>query len=117
MDKRCLLDYCLALGAAYEDYPFRDDQGWALMRHTANQRTFACVYAHKGRLCLNLKCEPPLSDFLRRQYADLTPGYHMNKAHWNTIAIGGDVPEDEIFRLIGHSYELTKPTKKAGKTT
>ena len=31
----------------------------------------------------------------------------MNKAHWNTIRIGGDVPDDELCSMIAHSYELT----------
>jgi predicted DNA-binding protein (MmcQ/YjbR family) len=33
----------------------------------------------------------------------------MNKAHWNTVYIGGDVPPDEVRDMIHHSYDLIKP--------
>jgi predicted DNA-binding protein (MmcQ/YjbR family) len=33
----------------------------------------------------------------------------MNKTHWNTVVIGGDVLEDEIKRMIERSYNLIKP--------
>jgi len=52
------------------------------------------------------------ADFLRRIYQDVTAGYHMNKEHWNTVTIGGDVPDTELFEVIGHSHELTKPKTK-----
>ena len=36
----------------------------------------------------------------------MTPGYHLNKRHWITIALGGDLPADEIEELIADSYAL-----------
>jgi predicted DNA-binding protein (MmcQ/YjbR family) len=33
----------------------------------------------------------------------------MNKTHWNTVKFGGDVPEAELKRIIGRSYDLIKP--------
>jgi predicted DNA-binding protein (MmcQ/YjbR family) len=36
----------------------------------------------------------------------------MNKDHWNTVVIGGDVPEDELKRMIERSYDLIKPRVK-----
>ncbi|MDR1939539.1 MAG: MmcQ/YjbR family DNA-binding protein [Clostridiales bacterium] len=109
--KKEWINYCLTRGGVYEDYPF-DDPNWAVMRHAANRKAFAFVYERGGGLCLNLKCSPALADFLRRQYKSLAPGYHMNKEHWNTVTVGGDVPDDEIKGLIVHSYELTKPKIK-----
>jgi predicted DNA-binding protein (MmcQ/YjbR family) len=100
-------------GGVYEDYPF-DDPNWTLMRHTANKLTFAFIYERNDRLCLNLKCEPSLAFFLRRQYTDIIPGYHTNKEHWNTVLPDGDVPDNEVYKLIDLSYDLTKP-KEAKK--
>ena len=38
----------------------------------------------------------------------------MNKKHWNTVIIGGDLPEQEFFALVDHSYALAaKSLKKA----
>ena len=59
--------------------------------------------------CVNLKCDPFEADFLRQAFKDITPAYHMNKEHWNTVKVGGDVLEDEIKRMIGRSYDLIKP--------
>ena len=107
-----IIDFCLTFPAAYEDYPFDDitDPGaWTAMRHSTNKKTFAFIAFHRGQLIVNLKCDPFEADFLRQQFESVTPGYHMNKTHWNTVAIGGDVSEDELKWMIGQSYDLIKP--------
>lgn len=112
MTRQQLIDFCLTLPAAYEDYPFdgiADAGAWTVMRHRANKKSFAFIYARDGRLCANLKCDPFEADLLRQLFADVTPGYHMNKAHWNTVALDGDVPDGELRRMVEHSYDLIKP--------
>ena len=32
--------------------------------------------------------------------------YHLNKKHWNTVILSGQLPWEEIQGLIRHSYEL-----------
>jgi len=34
------------------------------------------------------------------------PGYHMNKTHWNTLVVGGDLNRLWYQELIDHSYDL-----------
>jgi len=112
MTRQTLIDYCLTFPAAYEDYPFDDiiDPGaWTVMRHKTNKKSFALIYERSGKLCANLKCDPMDADFLRQTFKGVTPAYHMNKEHWNTIIVGSDVPEEEIKRQIGNSYDLIKP--------
>ena len=112
MTRQTLIDYCLTFPAAYEDYPFDDitDPGkWTVMRHSVNKKSFALIYERYGKLRVNLKCDPFEADFLRQAFADVTPAYHMNKTHWNTVTLGGDVPEDELKRMIKRSYDLIKP--------
>ena len=116
MTRRELIEYCLTLPLAYEDYPFdevADASAWTVMRHGANKKSFALIYERNGALCLNLKCEPLEADFLRQVFRDITPAYHMNKVHWNTVTLGGDVPDEELRRLIGRSYDLIKPKARA----
>jgi DNA gyrase inhibitor GyrI len=36
----------------------------------------------------------------------------MNKQHWNTITLGGDVPDDELMRMVVRSYNLIKPKER-----
>jgi len=112
MTRRELIDYCLTFPAAYEDYPFddvADENAWTVMRHRTNKKGFAFIYERGGNLCVNLKCDPFEADFLRQAFRDVTPAYHMNKVHWNTVTVVGDVPEDELRRMIGKSFDLIKP--------
>ncbi len=55
---------------------------------------------------INLKCDPELAAELRERYIEVTPGYHMNKKHWNTIALNGTLSDKVILSWIDHSYEL-----------
>ncbi|MDR3644945.1 MAG: MmcQ/YjbR family DNA-binding protein, partial [Clostridia bacterium] len=103
LDKKAVVEYCLTFAGAYEDYPF--DDKWAAMR-AASRKCFAFIYERGGVCCLNLKCEPVRADFLRHVYRAVTPAYHMNKEHWNTVALDGSVPDDEVFSMIGHSFAL-----------
>ncbi len=69
-------------------------------------KMFALVGHMSDPLTINLKCDPDDSLALRDQYESINPGYHMNKKHWNTITLNGEVPEPEIYDLIDHSYRL-----------
>ena len=55
---------------------------------------------------VNLKCDPERAIDLRERFSDITPGYHMNKKHWNTVLLEGDLQDQLIADLIGHSYDL-----------
>ena len=110
MTKRDLIEFCLSLPAVYEDYPF--DETTAVLRHLGNKKMFALVDHLHGNLQITLKCEPFRADFLRNAYKSVTPGYHMNKEHWNTVYLDGDVPKQELFEMIQHSFDLTKPKTK-----
>lgn len=57
---------------------------------------------------LNLKCDPERAIELRERYEGITPGYHMNKQHWNTVDVTGSVPQKLIRELVDHSYELVR---------
>ncbi|MDR3050935.1 MAG: MmcQ/YjbR family DNA-binding protein [Oscillospiraceae bacterium] len=118
MTRQEIIDYCLTCPAAYEDYPFDDITGpaaWTVMRHGINKKSFALIYVRNGKLCVNLKCDPLEADFLRQAFEGVTPAYHMNKEHWNTVTVGSDVQEVEIKRQIGNSYDLIKPKRRTIK--
>jgi predicted DNA-binding protein (MmcQ/YjbR family) len=36
----------------------------------------------------------------------VTPGYHLNKRHWNTITLDGSLPDEMVTDLLGDSYDL-----------
>ena len=119
MTKREIIDHCLTYPAVYEDYPF--DETTALIRHSGNKKMFALVDYLSGRLQITLKCDPVKADFLRQIYECVIPGYHMNKEHWNTVYLENEcecaplIPEKELYDMIQHSYDLTKPKVRKQK--
>lgn len=114
MTRAELIEYCLTYPGAVEDYPF-EDRNSTVLRHAANRRWFALIFERDGGLFINLKCDPREADFLRRVFRSVNPGWHMNKEHWNTVALGGDATDAEVFGMISRSFDLTKPKpKRAG---
>lgn len=112
--RKQLIDYCLTLPGAYEDYPF-DDFNLTVMRHGYNKKTFALIFERMGNIWVNVKCEPNKAEFLRSVHKSVIPGYHMNKTHWNSIIIDGSVPNEAVCAMIADSYELIKPKTKHGR--
>lgn len=104
--KQDLITYCLTYKDVYEDYPFRDHE-WAVIRHRKNKKVFAWIYRRNEEVCINLKCAPEWIEFWRNTYTGVRPGYHLNKKHWNTVVLDGTVPDKDIKRMIGESYDLT----------
>jgi predicted DNA-binding protein (MmcQ/YjbR family) len=94
--------YCLSKKGAYEDFPF--DNETLVMK--VGTKMFTLMNINTKPLSINLKCDPFLAMELRDRYEAVTPGYHMNKVHWNTVLVNGTIPDKEIFLLIDHSYEL-----------
>jgi predicted DNA-binding protein (MmcQ/YjbR family) len=43
---------------------------------------------------------------LREKYKDIVPGYHLNKTHWSSMFLNGDVPEMVLKQMLDASYEL-----------
>ncbi|MCL1995958.1 MAG: MmcQ/YjbR family DNA-binding protein [Defluviitaleaceae bacterium] len=121
MTRKTLIEYCLTFPNVYEDYPFNDGDNknegvrTTVIRHRVNKKMFALINERNGKLGINLKCDPFEADVLRQMYGDVTPGWHMNKKHWNTVTFGGDVPEEELKRMIGNSYDLIKPKVRVQK--
>jgi len=94
MTRQKLVKICLALGDAYEDYPFNKRQSkilWTAMRHKHNKKIFALIYEKDDQLHVNLKCDAENSEKLRFFKESVRPGYHMSKRHWITVLVNGDV--------------------------
>ncbi len=69
-------------------------------------KMFALIREKKEPVQLSLKCDPLLAETLRAKYESVLPGYHLNKKHWNTIILSGQLDDQEIKDLILHSYNL-----------
>jgi predicted DNA-binding protein (MmcQ/YjbR family) len=107
-----LRDYCLAKPGAVPDFPFGGDT----LVFKVKGKMFALCGIGGDPLEVNLKCEPELAELLRGKYPAVTPGYHMNKRHWNTVRIDGSIPDEVVLELIDLSYRLVvKGLKKADR--
>lgn len=69
-------------------------------------KVFMLMTDMPGRPVVILKADPDDAAALREQYADITPGYHMNKKHWITAEGGGTIDEKLVKELVIDSYRL-----------
>jgi predicted DNA-binding protein (MmcQ/YjbR family) len=94
--------YVLSMPNAKLEYPFGKD----VAVYKAGDKMFALIAEKSDPVRISLKCDPQLAEILRNKYETVMPGYHLNKKHWNTIVLTGQLSWDEIKDLIRHSYEL-----------
>lgn len=102
MDHKTVEEYILSMPNAKLEYPFGRD----VAVYKAGGKMFALVAEGSEPLRVSLKCDPELAKVLREKYETVMPGYHLNKQHWNTIVLSGQLPWEEVQGLIRHSYQL-----------
>ncbi len=103
MNYTWLDEYCLSKKGAEKDYK----PEWEATRYMIRGKMFALLGGDKeGKPIITLKLDPPYGDFLRRQFNDIVPGYYMNKEHWNSLYLDGEVPDDILRGMIDQAYEL-----------
>ncbi len=94
-------DYCLAKKAVTECFPF--DETTLVFKVAGKMFALSDI---NPPFKINLKCDPERALELREQYACISPGYHMNKQHWNTVTVDGTLSDEFLKELIDHSYDL-----------
>lgn len=107
MDHKTVEDHLLSMPDAVLEYPF----GKEVSVYKVNDKMFALIQEGKEPVRLSLKCDPQLSTVLREKYETVMEGYHLNKKHWNTIILTGQLPWEEVQGLIRHSYDLVAQGK------
>ena len=111
-----------SLFGAQTDQPFEGDFTTTVLRHSDTGKWFGIVLdAPKNKVgvsgegtvrVLNLKCDPLFADILFQAYRGIVPAYHMNKRHWISVVLAGDVPWEEVENCIRMSYALTAKKQK-----
>ena len=91
--------------------------GFQVFRHCGSKKWFAVIMDIPRRnlgltgegqtQVVNLKCDTRLVGSFREE-PGIFPGWHMNKAHWLSVALDGTVEDEKIRFLVDMSYELTK---------
>ena len=95
--------HCLSKKGAEEDYK----QEWDAIRYSVRGKMFALIGNDAAKTpIISLKHNPERGEELREKYEDIIPGYYMNKTHWSSVFLNGQVPENVLKQMLNESYEL-----------
>lgn len=120
MEREQLFKIGLRIGDGCIDYPFENDFETAVFRRKDNRKWFGIYLGvpkkyfgerEGSEFCLNLKCPPELSIFLRESRTGIYPAWHMNKRNWITVRLHA-VDEEELEKLFMLSYDLCNDKKR-----
>ena len=94
-------EHCLSFKGSIEKLPFDENtlvfKVLGKMFALCNMMTFEFT---------NLKCDPEKAINLREEFYEVTPAWHMNKKHWNSVSFIGDLSDKQIEEWIADSYNL-----------
>lgn len=111
MDIETIRAYALSLDQVTESFPFGEET----LVFKANDKIFLLLALDEQPARINVKCDPDRALELREQYSSVLPGYHMNKKHWNTIVLDGELDHTTVKAEIRHSYALITAKKTRTK--
>ncbi|PCN49043.1 cytoplasmic protein [Curtobacterium sp. 'Ferrero'] len=92
----------MGLPAVEETAPF----GEGALVYKVVGKMFAMTAELRGVPIVNCKCAPPHGAALVRDHDEITPGWHMNKQHWITLAPGDGIDETLVEDLVANAYDL-----------
>ena len=117
MNRRELAVYLADTYSIGGEHLFAKYPSFVVFRNTGDRKWFAVIMdiprknlglTGEGEISVvNLKCDTRLIGSFREE-PGIFPGWHMNKAHWLSVALDGTVEEEKIRFLTDMSYELTK---------
>jgi predicted DNA-binding protein (MmcQ/YjbR family) len=96
-----LLAYCLAKPGAWQDEPWDGD-----VVAKVGPKIFAFL-GSGARLSVGLKCGATreiADEWSHRYPEDATVMAYIGRSGWNTLKVGGAIPDDEITEAVDASY-------------
>jgi predicted DNA-binding protein (MmcQ/YjbR family) len=110
MNKEKIEEFLTQFKGAESSYPF----GPEALVYKVIGKMFALVSQTEEVPRVTLKCAPEDGAMLVGQFKSVVPGYYMNKKHWITISLTGELSEEMLNELAAESYNLvvSKLTKK-----
>ena len=97
-----LRETCAALPHSRETFPF--DMTTLVFKVAG--KMYALTSIDTDQPSVSLKVKPEYGEELRAEFAGITPGYHLNKRHWVTVNMDGNVPDRLLHELLQGSYAL-----------
>ncbi|MCD9196926.1 MmcQ/YjbR family DNA-binding protein [Aeromicrobium wangtongii] len=93
--------FCAAMPGAQLSFPFNEE----IAVYKVGGKIFALTGVTDVE-SINLKAEPADVTGLVETHEAITRGFHMNKKHWITVRLTGDLPSGLLEELIEDSYDL-----------
>ena len=116
MNRQELATYLTDTYSVEGEHLFAKYPSFLVFRHNGNKKWFSVIMdiprknlglPGEGEISVvNLKCDTRLIGTFREE-PDIFPGWHMNKAHWLTVALDGTVEDEKIKVLVDMSFDLT----------
>jgi predicted DNA-binding protein (MmcQ/YjbR family) len=100
LDADRLRAHCLAKPGAWADQPWEGD-------HVA--KVGDKIFAFMGRDSVGVKCatnRDEADEWLRQYPDDATRMAYLGRSGWNTLRIGGAIPDAEVLEAVDTSYDL-----------
>lgn len=116
MNHKEVEDYVLSMPNSRLDYPFGDEVAVYKVPVKGEDKMFALIAEKSSPVRISLKCDPQLAKLLRDKYVTVMEGYHLNKKHWNTIVLSGEIGWEDVQGFIRHSYDLVTGADNAYPT-
>jgi len=100
-----VLAYCLAKPGAWQDEPWEGD-----VVAKVGSKIFAFLGADPGDgpASVGLKCGPNrevADEWLHRYPEDASASAYIGRSGWNSLRVGGGIPDDELLEAIDASYD------------
>ena len=96
-----LLAYCLAKPGAWQDEPWEGD-----VVAKVGDKIFAFLGGADGVGVKGGHNRDEANEWLARYPDDASVMAYIGRSGWNTLRIGGAIPDDEIYQAVDDSYDL-----------
>jgi predicted DNA-binding protein (MmcQ/YjbR family) len=99
MNARELRAYCLAKPGAWPDEPWEGDE----VAKVGDK-----IFAFLGRDSVGVKCganRQEADEWLLQYPEDAATMAYIGRSGWNTLRVGGAIPDDEVREAVDISYE------------
>ncbi|MFF5225558.1 MmcQ/YjbR family DNA-binding protein [Dactylosporangium sp. NPDC000521] len=108
-----LIAHCISKPGAWQDTPWEDD-----LVVKVGAKIFAFLGSGAGdRATVGVKCAPSreaADEWLRRFPEDAVASPYIGRSGWNTLTLGGKIPDEELLEAVDESYRwvVSKLPKK-----
>jgi predicted DNA-binding protein (MmcQ/YjbR family) len=98
-------EHCLALPGAWPDFPW--DHEYPVIKVGPGER--GKIFAFLGADTVGVKGGPSreaADEWLDRFPGDATVMRYIGRSGWNTLALGGAIPDEDLLDAVDGSYRL-----------